>query len=105
MEKILHLNQNTEKPIQPEGDALGLWTVKDVAGYMNRSTRSIEKCLCIQSNQAGSIPHIRLKPATGTRCSIRFNKNVIALWVEIGCPSVDDFRKWQHTDKRYTRRM
>ena len=81
----------------------GLWSLKSVAHYLGKSTRHIERLLKVPENQQGSIPHLRLRPARGNRCSIRFIPSVVMAWAQNGCPSVSTVNTWSKIESRVHR--
>ncbi len=69
-----------------DGVAEDLWTVEQLAAYLQRSRRWVYGRLKIAPSRSGSIPHVRL-PAGAPR----FIPSVIRAWVRASCPPADRF--------------
>jgi hypothetical protein len=66
-----------------------LWTVDQLAAFLNMSPRWIRKHLCYRPEETGSIPHIRFGRTP------RFDPEQIKDWVAAGCPASSDWASWQ----------
>jgi hypothetical protein len=74
-----------------------LWSVKDLAIYLQKSQRWVFKALRLPDTEAGSIPHVRL-------CrSPRFVPDDIKAWAFANFPPAATFRTWQEFDRRKRR--
>lgn len=71
-----------------------LWTVKDIAAYLQKSVRWVFYALRLPESESGSIPHVKLGR------SPRFIPDDVKAWVSAGFPPVATFRTWQDFDRR-----
>jgi hypothetical protein len=79
---------------------MSMWSVKQVAFYLGRDERTIWRMLSQRkSNEVGSIPHTRLPPSTGRRCTPRFDPETIKAWLTSGCPPADSMAMWANQNK------
>jgi len=88
------------------GNITPLWTVADVARFLQRSERWVYDALATDPNKPGSLPFIRIPGGRGSRGqgSARFVPADIVAWVAAGCPPATVFRTWQEVDKRGRRK-
>ncbi len=73
----------SEAPVTPAS----LWTLQELATYLQRSPRWISYRLGRTPETEGSIPHVRLGRTP------RFDPEEIRAWVQAGCPSTAVFRQ------------
>jgi excisionase family DNA binding protein len=67
----------------------GLWTVDELARFLNMSGRWVRKRLCYRPEEQGSIPHVRFGRTP------RFDPTEIRAWVQAGTPPASDWAAWQ----------
>ena len=67
-----------------------LWTVKECAQYLRRSSRWVWEHVRIPLDTSGSIPHTRLPGGAP-----RFVPTDVIAWVADGCPPAATFLKWR----------
>lgn len=67
-----------------------LWTVKEVAAYLQRSERWVYTALKRDPKHKGSLPNFRL-PGGGPR----FDPKEVREWLADGCPPAAEFRRRQ----------
>jgi hypothetical protein len=72
-----------------------LWTVKEVADYLRRSPRWVQKALTYRPENPGSIPHFRLGAVNSKKRAPRFDPEDIRAWVKAGCPPAATFLSWK----------
>ena len=80
----------------PKAGCEALWTVKDVAKYLQRSPRWVWGCLTHRPDESGSIPHIRLP---GKTPSPRFVPDEVRDWAALNFPPARDFKAWRDRKK------
>jgi hypothetical protein len=83
---------NVRQPAPAVAEAL--WTVGELARFLNRSPRWVRLQLARSPEEAGSLPHVKL-PSPGRRRQVRFIPATIRAWLEAGCPSIRDFEGMQ----------
>lgn len=90
------------KPVALPGGIAPLWSVRDVARFLQRSERWIYDTLAADPAKAGSIPVFRIPGGRGSRGrgSARFVPADIVEWVAAGCPPAAVFRQWQEAEQR-----
>jgi hypothetical protein len=70
-------------------DTTTLWTIAEVAAFLQRSIRWVRYTLRRPDSEQGSIPHLTLPGRGGTR----FVPGEIEDWVRAGCPPARVFRR------------
>jgi hypothetical protein len=93
-------------PVTLPGGFAPLWTVADVAHFLQRSERFIYDALTRDPAQAGSIPFIRIPGGRGShgQGSPRFVPASIQEWVAAGCPPAAVFQSWQEAGSKKRRK-
>ncbi|MGD0090878.1 MAG: hypothetical protein ABSE73_13250 [Planctomycetota bacterium] len=92
-------------PVQPAtlpGGFAPLWSVRDVAAYLQRSERWVYDALTQDPAKAGSIPFLRIPGGRGSHGegTARFLPAAVQEWVASGCPPAAVFRTWQESERK-----
>jgi len=93
-------------PSSLPGGFAPLWTVADVASFLQRSERWVFNALTQDPAKPGSLPFIRIPGGRGShgQGSPRFVPAEVVSWVSEGCPPVTVFRSWQGTQRKSKRK-
>jgi len=87
-------------PVEKNATALfdNLWTVKDAAAFLRKSSRWIFYALQTPENEPGSIPHSKLGR------NPRFIPDDLRTWAAQGFPPAATFKQWKDAGERARRR-
>lgn len=77
-----------------ETQSEGLWTVEDLAEFLQMSPRWVRGKLTLRPEEAGSIPTIRFGRTP------RFDPEQIRGWLQAGTPPAADWNAWQNGRQR-----
>jgi hypothetical protein len=92
------MNKNATSTFAGSAGLEPLWSMKEFATYLRRSTRWLWSAITRRPEEPGSIPHVRIG------ASPRFFPEDIAAWVRAGCPPAATFAEWNAADEKRQKR-